>query len=879
MDENNLDPEKVAQTNEALGRASEAVDNFSKKITNTADISIDDASKQIEALSRTVFNAEKKLKSFDAYKKISEEDEKRSKKAEEYARQLLLEQIQDQRKVEDKRTQLYNDQLKSMGYIQVGTDMLIDTNTKLNFEQRRQIRNVKDSAEAHSKQQAALDNLDKAMKDMVYNLGAGMGKMLLSIGKGDTSFNALTPIIDIVSGALSGMAEAIPFAGKAISAGIKASAEASKFLLDQLGKVLKNFQDLSSVGGLTAGGMRGLQEQYLESGLSMEGYVKAVKSNAAMLSSFGGTVGDGAAKFSTIVGAMANTGTRFGKQYTHLGDTLRNLGLSADDIAEGTALFLNREITLGRIKGRSDDSLIQGAQAYIMELDTLTRITGLNRQEVEKQRDALLKDVRYRAYFEEQSAKGNEINAKKVGDFKVALEKLGDPELTNAYVASLSDMKYSNKDYQKYMLTFGPDLFETVTKGLESGKFKDVGEALEYLESRAKNLDQAQKENVATFGKITKETGGKNPFAEYSTVLGIQNGRLRSDAKAAGKAQGELADATDDQTKNATQAAKNMETISRRINEFAMNALPGASKAVNTFTSSLESFLDWVEDKTGTKIKRAPAPSGGGNYGGGGSGGAGAGAVVGDEKTKKILDFIGKHESGGNYNKLVGGKTANLTNMSIAEVMQFQKGMIKSGHESTAVGKYQIIAETLKRTLAKAGLSESDKFDEAAQDKLATALMLEKGLGKYQSGNMSKGEFADNLSRVWSSMPNQSGRSSYHGVGSNRSTVSRGDFENVLSLSGGGLASGPSTGYPAMLHGKELVIPMPDTSPLDTLQNITKQSLEQVTGGMSSSTTAATAGTDIRVLVNVLTEKMDTMIEYLRKSNSTQDKILSHARS
>lgn len=882
MDENNLDPEKVAQTNEALGRASEAVDNFSKKINNTADISIDEASKQIEALSRTVYNAEKKLKSFDAYKKSADEDEKRSKKAEEYARQLLLEQMQDQRKVEDKRTQLYNDQLKSMGYIQVGTEMLIDTNTKLNFEQRRQIRNVKDSADAQQKQQEALDNLDKTMKDMVVNLGAGMGKMLLSVGKGDTSFNALTPIIDIVSGALAGMAEAIPFAGKAIAAGVKASAEASKFVLDQLGKVLKSFQDLSSVGGLTADGMKGLQNQYLESGLSMDGYVKAVKANATMLSTLGGTVGAGAEKFATVVGAMTNTGSRYGKQYNYLGDQLRNLGMSADDIAEGTALFLKREMTLGRIKGKSDQELIQGSQAYILELDKMTRITGLNRADIEKQREALLKDVRYRSYYEQQVAKGNGENAQKVSDFKTALEKIGDPELTNAFVASLSDMKYSNKDYQKYMLTFGPNLFETITKGLETGKFKDVGEALEYLETRAKNLDQAQKDNIAMFGNINKETGGRNPLAEYSTVLGIQNGNLRADVKEAAKSQDKLGKATDDQTKQATQAAKNMESISRRINEFAMNALPGASKAVNTFTSSLDSFLDWVENTTGSKIKRAPVPSGGGSSGGGGYGSGGGGGAT-PTGTKGILDLIGKVESGGDYNKLVGGKTADLTNMTIAQVMEFQKGMHKgNGFESSAVGKYQVISGTLRSVLKEAGVSEADKFDAATQDKIAVALLKRRGLNSYLQGGMTKEQFMDNIAKEWAGLPSSSGKSHYAGVGSNKHGTSRDEVSGALStvsLASGGLVSGPTSGYPAMLHGKELVLPMPDASSLDSLQSITKQSLEHVTGGMTSNKSSAAAGTEMRVLIDILGEKMDTMIEYLRKSNSTQDKILSHARN
>jgi muramidase (phage lysozyme) len=183
---------------------------------------------------------------------------------------------------------------------------------------------------------------------------------------------------------------------------------------------------------------------------------------------------------------------------------------------------------------------------------------------------------------------------------------------------------------------------------------------------------------------------------------------------------------------------------------------------------------------------------------GGNSTGSGSsqGAKGGSAETNKLLDFIGAKESNGNYNILVGGKTEpNLTNMSISEVINYQDSMIRRGHESTAVGKYQIIKPTLKVLLNKKYASPSDKFSPEVQDKLAVGLLKGRGLDKYLSGKITKEEFADNLSKEWASLPYKTGASYYAGVGSNKSSGTRNAFVNVVAgVSSAGNTAGAPTG-------------------------------------------------------------------------------------
>lgn len=64
---------------------------------------------------------------------------------------------------------------------------------------------------------------------------------------------------------------------------------------------------------------------------------------------------------------------------------------------------------------------------------------------------------------------------------------------------------------------------------------------------------------------------------------------------------------------------------------------------------------------------------------------------------KPALDLIASKESGGDYEVLVGGEKAPLSQLTIREVLALQKAMKKhpERYKSTALGKYQIKESTL----------------------------------------------------------------------------------------------------------------------------------------------------------------------------------------
>jgi muramidase (phage lysozyme) len=152
--------------------------------------------------------------------------------------------------------------------------------------------------------------------------------------------------------------------------------------------------------------------------------------------------------------------------------------------------------------------------------------------------------------------------------------------------------------------------------------------------------------------------------------------------------------------------------------------------------------------------------------------------LTGDSVESNLLNLIGQKEAGGNYNVIYGGETIPLTDMSIGEVMDYQKTKMKNG--STAVGKYQFINSTLEMAMRGSGLSPNDMMSPENQDKMAMFLLKRRGLDEYKSGKMSEDQFASNLALEWASLPTINNVSAHAGVMGNKSLVSYKDFMDTV---------------------------------------------------------------------------------------------------
>ncbi|KKW05095.1 MAG: hypothetical protein UY35_C0002G0053 [Candidatus Saccharibacteria bacterium GW2011_GWC2_48_9] len=144
----------------------------------------------------------------------------------------------------------------------------------------------------------------------------------------------------------------------------------------------------------------------------------------------------------------------------------------------------------------------------------------------------------------------------------------------------------------------------------------------------------------------------------------------------------------------------------------------------------------------------------------------------------QLLHLIAQAESKGNYNAYFGNASntsVKFTDMSIAEVREWQANFVREGNASSAVGRYQIIDTTLDGLVQELNLNTGQKFDETTQDKLAIALLERRGSISYINQDINTREFAANLAQEWAALPKTVGEnpesSYYAGDGLNKSLV------------------------------------------------------------------------------------------------------------
>ena len=111
-------------------------------------------------------------------------------------------------------------------------------------------------------------------------------------------------------------------------------------------------------------------------------------------------------------------------------------------------------------------------------------------------------------------------------------------------------------------------------------------------------------------------------------------------------------------------------------------------------------------------------------------------------------------------------KDANkpITEMTLDELDAFQTEMLKNPENklnSSAVGKYQIVRTTLRGLKEKLGLKGDEKFTPELQDKLASELLQQRGMGKFEKGEITQEQFQENLAKEWASIATKDGKSFY----------------------------------------------------------------------------------------------------------------------
>ena len=430
--------------------------------------------------------------------------------------------------------------------------------------------------------QKFIKDLDKGLVDATKSIANGMLGFAGELAKGDSSLTTMNRVVDVAADAMGAVAKAVPVFGDAIAAALKAAAEGAKVLIGQLDATQKSFNVLSSVGATTAKGMSDLKDQQIRSGLSLQQFQKVVMDNSQTLARFNGLTGEGAESFSRVL-----------EQVTGLGDgsdqTLRKLGLSADQISSSAGAFLTQQTRLGRSQLMSNEQLAQGTIGYVRELDLLSKVTGQSRESLQKQQDAALSETRFRAQYQDMVNNGNEAAAKELMKFQSTISSVskdagqGIRDLSSGIVDSAAAQGLMTATNGKAL-----DIQQRLTDGQITGA------------QATEELQRAIKENESTLiqqGKYNKDYGAT--FSDLAGLLDLtgtkfdQNGKIVEQAATAQKKQ---IKETDQLTLDTIEAQKSIEGLTRQFDALTYGVMPYTARYTKKVAEAMQELLKATND-------------------------------------------------------------------------------------------------------------------------------------------------------------------------------------------------------------------------------------------------------------------------------------------
>jgi muramidase (phage lysozyme) len=692
-----------------------------------------------------------------------------------------------------------------------------------NDELLRTGRVTRETADAFADAKTGIRNYTYQLNQSLKQLGTSVlsfGEALKDGKQGSSTYN---DSIKAGADAVDAFAAKFGILGKIIGTIVTAGARYVIEVNKQSDKLFESYQSLSKVGAASASGMTGVFRSMQDFGYNIEqlgDFGNLIKQNAESLALMSGTVNQG---------AMAFTNVAKGIQRSGLQTEFMRMGMTVDQINQGMGGFLRIQTLTGTAQRKTTSELTQGAAEYIKNLDVLTKLTGQSAETLQQEREARMQEQRFIAVqmeLEDKAAQarlaGNETQAKAFENQMDQNQKLLDmapKELRSGLIGAMTGFAGSSKEAEQLFRVM-PELFQRVaSQSFDAATTLDAG--VERAGSAMRGFSGLAK--VGGFDEVFGSMAGINKLR----VKGLQQSYAEQD-RIARDQQADQIENLDGATKAQVGMRQEQMEITRGLQNMINQGVNPVTKSMSKLSGAIESVTNNILPGTGTA----------------GTAGTGRGNV------SSLLDIIGRGESGGNYNALVGGGSANLTGMTIAEVQQLQSTMIKGGRPSTAVGKYQMIAATLAEQAKKAGLDPNKtKFDQHTQDLLASQLINQAGYGTKDSASVMK-----NLAGTFASLPqDMSGRGRYDGYNTNKANINPNDLMAAIQ-------SGPKDSYSSNLKGVDPSAARNNTASAETASAISN----------------ARTSND---LIVIQIAKMDELIGLMKANNSQNQKMIQVARN
>lgn len=383
------------------------------------------------------------------------------------------------------------------------TQDLYEQSLKSNTDQTK--KSTKELKENEKKLKENNKQLDTATEKLG-QFGAGLEKWSNRLAKGlEMAFATTTPTIQGFANAFSG----VPIVGGLIST-----------LGGILGQQVDTFRNLSASGIQLGDSLYSASSAAARAGMPLDTFTSVLKNNSASLAQFAGGAAEGARRFSEISAKMKKEG---------FGDKMMRLGYTMEELGEYTAGYIELQTKLGKSQKMTDAELASGTQEYLLQLDMLSRVTGMSRKEAEAALKAQMNDKRLQVLMAGMSDK-----ARMALQGTVATIEKSSPEMAEGLKELVATNGIPISDFGKSLARNNPELVENA-KLLRAGK---IGQE-EFLASVRKAAAQSSEltEEEEKLHAMLVAQGKASPFADRVALMALKN--LGEKATGAAKAQEE----------------------------------------------------------------------------------------------------------------------------------------------------------------------------------------------------------------------------------------------------------------------------------------------------------------------------------------------------
>ena len=377
-----------------------------------------------------------------------------------------------------------------------------------------------------------------------------------------------------------------------------------KTINQQSDAVYKGFQDLSRSGGAASDGMSGLFADAQKLGLGFQDlsqFTALVGESSKELALFGGSVSQGRKQFANMGQAMEPFRA-----------SLMNAGMTQEEINAASMGYLRLQTRIGQTQNKTTDELANGARKYLIEQDALTKLTGMTRKEQEDAREEIRSQERFAATLMEMRNSGDakQIAAAQELEDSYLILRSQSKEAAQGFADVSTGMLTTEAAQKSYLATQGESM--RTAERIKAGELNAAQGAQKVAAAHGRNVDAMG----AALGKMGVYNQTYGDLAADLRLKGMSEGdiekqlaKIKQDQIDQGVTGKKAADgATQAQTDLRLSQQKSMLALQRMVNtgvEPATTALSYFAKVVANVSTGLEKFLNRFGLGPGREITEA----------------------------------------------------------------------------------------------------------------------------------------------------------------------------------------------------------------------------------------------------------------------------------